>query len=175
VPSLRSTKAIRAAAFLVWGMGARAVPKPVCMGGWRFSLPNLFWPAKTGLAKVLRAFLRYKSVITNGRLTGYLRGLAKDATPVRHARLYRGASLRLGRRGRLPLRERGLSLRKNGLRPAFEDYGSVGSSEAEGVGERVIQAGFAGLVGDEVHVFRVGILVFEVDGWGQNLVAQSQH
>src|ERR1700758_776894 len=33
VPSLRSTKAIRAAAFLVWGMGARAVPKPVSMGG----------------------------------------------------------------------------------------------------------------------------------------------
>src|ERR1700746_57150 len=54
VPSLRSTKAIRAAAFLVWGMGARAVPKPVSMGGWRFSLPDLFWPIKTGLAKVLR-------------------------------------------------------------------------------------------------------------------------
>ena len=91
VPSLRSTKAIRAAAFLVWGMGARAVPKPVSMGGWRFSLPDLFWPVKTGLAKVLGAFSRYKSVITNGGLTGYLRGLAKGATPVRHARLYRGA------------------------------------------------------------------------------------
>src|SRR6266496_2729610 len=56
---------------------------------------------------------------------------------------------------------------------ALEQESPVGTPEAEGVGEGVADLGLAGLVGDDVEVAG-GILVLEVDGRGQGLVAESE-
>ena len=58
--------------------------------------------------------------------------------------------------------------------PAFEDDRAVGAAEPEGVGEGVIEAGFPGMVRDKVHVLGIRILVLEVDGGRQNLIAESK-
>jgi len=59
--------------------------------------------------------------------------------------------------------------------PAAEEESAVGAAEAEGVGHSVFEAGFAGVVGDEIHAGRVGVGVLEIDGGWQDLVAQGEY
>src|SRR6266496_93240 len=56
---------------------------------------------------------------------------------------------------------------------ALEQECPVRAPEAEGVGEGVADLGLPGPVGDDVQVAG-GILVLEVDGRGQDLVAQGE-
>jgi hypothetical protein len=57
------------------------------------------------------------------------------------------------------------------LRPALEHDRAVGSAESERVRQRVVEAGLARVVGNEVHLFRFRILILEVDRRRQHLVA----
>src|SRR5215469_6964808 len=79
VESLRSTKAMRAAAFLVWGMGAKAVPKAVCIFGAEPQLQSHFGLTRCVCKGSGGPILGYKSVITMDGLTGYF-GLLKTAS-----------------------------------------------------------------------------------------------
>ena len=58
--------------------------------------------------------------------------------------------------------------------PAAEQERAVGSAEAEGIGQGILEGGFAGVVGDEVHTSGVRILIFQIDGGGQNLVLEGE-
>src|SRR5882724_12364131 len=59
-------------------------------------------------------------------------------------------------------------------RPALEEQRSVGTAEAERIAERIFHGGFASMVGHVVEV-ALGILVVEVDGGREALIAQRQH
>src|SRR5581483_11637822 len=61
------------------------------------------------------------------------------------------------------------------LAPALEQEGAVRSAKAEGVRHRVFHGGFARMVGNKIHSGGIRILIFQVDGWRKNLVAQREH
>ena len=61
------------------------------------------------------------------------------------------------------------------LCPTLEQKRAICATEAEGVRHGVIDAYFARTVGNEIHVLRTGILILEIDGWGQDLVSKGEH
>jgi len=79
--------------------------------------------------------------------------------------------LRVLPRGRMT----GAGVRAELFGPALKHQRSVGSAEAEGVRKRVVEAGLAGVVGYEVHAGCVWILIVEVDGGRENLIAQGEN
>src|SRR3954471_6622208 len=58
--------------------------------------------------------------------------------------------------------------------PALEEQGAVRPAETERVAERVFHTRFAGVVGDAIEI-ALRVLIIEVDGRGQALVAQREH
>src|SRR5215472_11585948 len=75
--SLRSTRAIRALAFLLNGVGAKAVPRAFCMGCGAEPLEILFWRVRAAFAKVPRAGCQVQKCHYERWTDGLPRGLAK--------------------------------------------------------------------------------------------------
>src|SRR6266852_9944624 len=61
------------------------------------------------------------------------------------------------------------------LTPPSNQTRAVGPAKPERVGHRVVERCLPRVVGDEVHVARAGVLVFEIDGGRKDLVAQGEH
>src|SRR6266850_2994510 len=59
-------------------------------------------------------------------------------------------------------------------RPALEEQRSVGTAEAKRIAERIFHGGFARVVRNVIQV-ALWILLVEVDGRGQALIAQRQN
>src|SRR5215472_8056312 len=140
--SFISTKAARAAALRVGGMGAIAVLKPLSMGIVTVALKLysglLFRPWQ----RRRRTIPGYRSAITSHTLGSDFRCLAEGSHwgNRRATHKYR--------------RNRGL------FRPAAEEQGSVGPAKTEGIRHGVFDLRLARLVGHEVHAGGLGVLSF---------------
>jgi hypothetical protein len=115
-----------------------------------------------------------------GRVYSLIVNFDRDDAQIENVRFNTGRRLevrlqRLEAKGFLPLQSDLSPLQLLLFGPAAEEQGTVGAAEAEGVRHGVFEICFSGVVGDEVHAVGLGVLIFEVDGGRQNLIAQCEH